>query len=153
MCDPLGALKRVALRDDAPPRCRDVAETGDMLRDCAHLLKRIGGALIARESIAGLIAIIGLSILIHRRLADPRIRLNSRYWDFAVVALLWLQLTLGLPTVPLSARHWTGLVRDTHLPLRPAGRESRPAWGAVTLCRNSSALCFGSANGIPARAG
>ena len=30
--------------------CRGVAETGDMLRDCAHLLKRIGGALIARES-------------------------------------------------------------------------------------------------------
>jgi len=30
--------------------CRDVAETRDMLRDCAHLLKRIGGALIARES-------------------------------------------------------------------------------------------------------
>ena len=30
--------------------CRGIAETGDMLRDCAHLLKRIGGALIARES-------------------------------------------------------------------------------------------------------
>jgi len=30
--------------------CRDIAETRDMLGDCAHLLKRIGGALIARES-------------------------------------------------------------------------------------------------------
>jgi nitrate reductase delta subunit len=30
--------------------CRGVAETGDVLRDCTHLLKRIGGALIARES-------------------------------------------------------------------------------------------------------
>ena len=30
--------------------CRGVAETGNMLRDCAHLLKRIGADLIARES-------------------------------------------------------------------------------------------------------
>ena len=30
--------------------CRDAAETRDMLLDCAHLLKRIGGALIARGS-------------------------------------------------------------------------------------------------------
>src|SRR5262245_11434419 len=63
--------------------------------------------------IAGLIAIIGLSILIHRRLADPRIRLNSRYWDFAVVTMLWLQLALGLLTVPLSARHMDGTLFET----------------------------------------
>jgi nitrate reductase delta subunit len=30
--------------------CRGTTEAGAMLRDCAHLLKRIGGALIARES-------------------------------------------------------------------------------------------------------
>lgn len=58
--------------------------------------------------IAGLVAIIGLSILIHRRLADPRIRANSRKWDIAVVLLLWLQLALGLLTVPLSAQHMDG---------------------------------------------
>ncbi len=58
--------------------------------------------------LAGLVAIIGLSILIHRRLADARIRLNSRKWDIAVVALLWLQLALGLLTVPLSAFHMDG---------------------------------------------
>jgi len=63
--------------------------------------------------IAGLSAIIGLSILIHRRLADPRIRLNSRYWDFAVVTMLWLQLALGLLTVPLSARHMDGTLFET----------------------------------------
>jgi nitrate reductase gamma subunit len=60
--------------------------------------------------IAGLIAIIGLSILIHRRLADPRIRLNSRKWDIAVVLMLWLQLALGLATVPLSAFHMDGVL-------------------------------------------
>jgi nitrate reductase gamma subunit len=63
--------------------------------------------------LAGLIAIIGMSILIHRRLADPRIRLNSRYWDFAVVTMLWLQLALGLLTVALSARHMDGILFQT----------------------------------------
>jgi nitrate reductase gamma subunit len=60
--------------------------------------------------IAGLVAIIGLSILIHRRLADPRIRANTRKWDIAVVLLLWLQLALGLLTVPLSAQHMDGVM-------------------------------------------
>ena len=63
--------------------------------------------------IAGLIAIIGLTILIARRLADPRIRLNSRKWDIAVVVLLWLQLALGLLTVPLSAFHMDGAMFET----------------------------------------
>ena len=63
--------------------------------------------------IAGLSAIVGMSILIHRRLADPRIRLNSRYWDFAVVTMLWLQLALGLVTVPLSASHMDGVLFET----------------------------------------
>lgn len=58
--------------------------------------------------IAGLVAIIGLTILIHRRLADPRIRLNGRKWDLVVVFMLWLQLALGLLTVPLSAFHMDG---------------------------------------------
>jgi nitrate reductase gamma subunit len=58
--------------------------------------------------IAGVIAIIGLSIVIHRRLVDPRLRLNSRKMDFAVIVMLWLQLALGLATVPLSAQHMDG---------------------------------------------
>jgi nitrate reductase gamma subunit len=63
--------------------------------------------------IAGLVAIIGLTILLHRRLADPRIRLNSRKWDIAVAMLLWLQLALGLLTVPLSAFHMDGALFET----------------------------------------
>ena len=53
--------------------------------------------------IAGLIAIIGMSILIHRRLYYRRIRGNSRKWDITIVIMLWLQLALGLITVPYSA--------------------------------------------------
>ena len=60
--------------------------------------------------VAGLVAIIGLTILIARRLGDPRIRLNSRKWDLVVAFMLWLQLLLGLLTVPLSAYHMDGAV-------------------------------------------
>jgi len=63
--------------------------------------------------IAGLVAIVGLTILIHRRVADPRIWLNSRKWDVAVVSMLWLQLALGLLTVPLSAYHMDGVLFET----------------------------------------
>lgn len=58
--------------------------------------------------IAGLIAIIGMSILIHRRLYYRRIRGNSRRWDIAILIMLWLQLALGLATVPFSAQHMDG---------------------------------------------
>ena len=63
--------------------------------------------------IAGAIAIIGLTMLIWRRLSDPRIRLNSRKWDIAVVLMLWCQLALGLLTVPLSASHMDGVLFET----------------------------------------
>jgi nitrate reductase gamma subunit len=63
--------------------------------------------------IAGLVAIVGLTILIYRRLADPRIRLNSRKWDIAITLMLWLQLALGLLTVPLSAYHMDGALFET----------------------------------------
>ena len=63
--------------------------------------------------IAGLVGIVGLTILIARRLGDPRIRLNSRKWDIAVVLMLWLQLALGLLTVPLSAFHMDGVLFET----------------------------------------
>ncbi len=63
--------------------------------------------------IAGLVAIIGMTILLARRLGDPRIRLNSRKWDIAVAFMLWLQLALGLLTVPLSAFHMDGALFET----------------------------------------
>ena len=63
--------------------------------------------------IAGLVGIVGLTILIARRLGDPRIRLNSRKWDIAVVLMLWLRLALGLLPVPLSAFHMDGVLFET----------------------------------------
>jgi nitrate reductase gamma subunit len=72
-----------------------------------QLLAMVGGG------IAGIVAITGLTMLIHRRLADPRIRMNSRKWDLAVVFMLWAQLALGLITVPLSAQHMDGTLFET----------------------------------------
>ena len=58
--------------------------------------------------IAGVVAIIGMSILIFRRLYYRRIRGNSRKWDIAIVIMLWCQLALGIATVPISAQHMAG---------------------------------------------
>ncbi|MBU2588886.1 MAG: respiratory nitrate reductase subunit gamma [Alphaproteobacteria bacterium] len=58
--------------------------------------------------IAGVMAIIGASLLIHRRFFDPRVRANSSFSDNAIILILWLQLALGLSTIPLSAQHLDG---------------------------------------------
>jgi len=75
-------------------------------RQHALLAMMVGG-------LAGTVAIVGLSILIHRRLADPRIRMNSHPSDIAVVFLLWAQLALGLLTVPFSAGDMSGGLFET----------------------------------------
>ncbi len=58
--------------------------------------------------IAGVLAFIGVTILLHRRLTDARIRITSRKSDILLLVLLWLQLALGLATIPLSAQHLDG---------------------------------------------
>lgn len=58
--------------------------------------------------IAGVVCLIGLSLLIHRRLFDDRIRATSSAMDIAILLLLWLQLVLGLATIPFSAAHLDG---------------------------------------------
>ncbi len=57
---------------------------------------------------AGLAGFIGVSLLLHRRLSEPRIRINSRPSDIMLLVLLWLQFALGLATVPVSAQHMDG---------------------------------------------
>ena len=58
--------------------------------------------------VAGLLGFVGLSLLLHRRLTEPRIRATSKTSDIVIVLLLWLQLLLGLATIPLSAQHLDG---------------------------------------------
>ena len=57
---------------------------------------------------AGLLAFIGVSMLLHRRLTDARIRATSKTSDIALLWIFWVQLALGLATIPLSAQHLDG---------------------------------------------
>jgi len=65
---------------------------------------------VTAGGIAGLICFIGLTLLIHRRMFDPRIRLTSHRTDLAILIILWVQLTLGLLTLPYSLSHTDGSV-------------------------------------------
>jgi nitrate reductase gamma subunit len=58
--------------------------------------------------VAGVLAFLGASLLLRRRLFDARIRTTSGPGDILILMLLWLQLGLGLATVPLSAGHLDG---------------------------------------------
>ena len=58
--------------------------------------------------IAGMLAFIGVSLLLHRRLSDARIRATSKTSDIVLLWLLWAQFALGLATIPLSAQHLDG---------------------------------------------
>jgi nitrate reductase gamma subunit len=58
--------------------------------------------------VAGLLGFVGVSLLLHRRLSDERIRRNSKASDILLLWLLWVQLALGLATIPLSAQHLDG---------------------------------------------
>ena len=60
---------------------------------------------VVAGGVAGAACFVGLTMLLHRRLFDPRIRLTSHRTDIAVLVILWLQLALGLATLPSSVRH------------------------------------------------
>jgi nitrate reductase gamma subunit len=63
---------------------------------------------VTAGGIAGAICFVGLSLLLHRRLFDPRIRLTSHRTDIAILLILWVQLVLGLVTLPFSIGHSDG---------------------------------------------
>jgi len=58
--------------------------------------------------IAGIACLIGISLLVHRRLFDARIRNTSSFGDIAILLLLYVQLLLGLATIPISLQHLDG---------------------------------------------
>lgn len=63
---------------------------------------------IVAGGIAGIICFIGLTLLLHRRLFDARVRQTSTYMDLAVLIILWVQLSIGLLTLPFSLAHADG---------------------------------------------
>ncbi|TAN11509.1 MAG: respiratory nitrate reductase subunit gamma [Burkholderiaceae bacterium] len=58
--------------------------------------------------IAGVMAFVGVSLLLHRRLTDRRVRATSKTSDIVLLWIFWVQLALGLATVPLSGQHLDG---------------------------------------------
>ena len=75
-----------------------------------HLMTASAKQILAMVSggIAGALALVGLTILLHRRLADARIRVTSSKMDILLLFLLWAQLALGMATIPLSGQHLDG---------------------------------------------
>jgi nitrate reductase gamma subunit len=65
---------------------------------------------IVSGGLAGAACFIGLTLLLNRRLTDARIRATSTPMDIAILIVLWLQLVLGLITLPYSFMHADGSV-------------------------------------------
>ncbi len=57
---------------------------------------------------AGIAALIGASMLIHRRVTDPRIWRHTSFADIGILVLIWLQLFIGLGTIYLTLQHMDG---------------------------------------------
>ncbi|MEO8280744.1 MAG: respiratory nitrate reductase subunit gamma, partial [Ideonella sp.] len=60
---------------------------------------------VVAGGVAGAICLVGLTLLLHRRMFDPRIRLTSHRTDLAILIILWVQLVIGLSTLPASFHH------------------------------------------------
>ncbi|MFO1381355.1 MAG: respiratory nitrate reductase subunit gamma [Chitinivorax sp.] len=58
--------------------------------------------------IMGSMCLIGLLILIHRRLSEERIAAQTRFGDKLVLVWLLVTVSLGLATIPVSAGHMDG---------------------------------------------
>lgn len=58
--------------------------------------------------IFGTLCFIGMVILIHRRMTNARVRSTTRIGDWVALLLLFVQLILGLLTIPASSQHLDG---------------------------------------------
>ncbi|MBL9011958.1 MAG: respiratory nitrate reductase subunit gamma [Alphaproteobacteria bacterium] len=65
---------------------------------------------IVAGGVFGVVCFVGLTLLLHRRLFDARIRGTSSGMDILVLVVLWTQLCLGLATLPFSFAHSDGSV-------------------------------------------
>jgi len=71
-----------------------------------HGIKQMMAIVIG--GVAGVACFVGLTLLLHRRLLDPRIRRTSSFGDILVLLLLYAQLILGLLTIIVSLGHLDG---------------------------------------------
>ena len=91
-----------------------VGHTGGLLTPVAvfdalgisHTAKQLMAIVVG--GVAGVLCLIGLVMLLHRRLSDPRILKTSSFADIAVLVLLLAQLLLGFGTIFVSLQHLDG---------------------------------------------
>ena len=91
-----------------------IGHTGGLLTPVAvfdalgisHTAKQILAMVVG--GVAGIFCLIGLLMLLHRRLSDPRILRTSSFADIAVLFLLLVQLLLGLGSIFVSLNHLDG---------------------------------------------
>lgn len=60
--------------------------------------------------IMGVLCLLGLLVLLHRRLSDPRIAATTRRGDRVLLVWLLVTLLLGLSTIAVSADHTDGVL-------------------------------------------
>jgi len=65
---------------------------------------------IVSGGLFGLLCLLGLSMLLYRRITDPRVRATGTRGDLAILLLLCIQLLLGLATIFVSMQHLDGSV-------------------------------------------
>lgn len=58
--------------------------------------------------VAGVLCFVGISILLVRRLTNPRVRATGTVGDTLILILLFVQLVLGLGTIVVSSHHLDG---------------------------------------------
>ncbi len=88
-----------------------------------HLYEALGLPTPAKQmlavvigGVAGSLCLAGISLLLHRRLFDPRVRATSKPMDILILGWIGLTLLLGLVSIFVSLGH-----RDGHVMLQLAG--------------------------------
>ncbi|MHB1247228.1 MAG: respiratory nitrate reductase subunit gamma [Sulfuriferula sp.] len=77
-------------------------ESMGLTSEAKQLLAMISGG------IAGLTCLTGITLLLHRRLTEPRIRATSKPMDIIILLWVFVTLLLGLTTILFSAQHLDG---------------------------------------------
>ena len=77
-------------------------ESMGLTTEAKQLLAMISGGA------AGLTCLAGITLLLHRRLAEPRIRATSKPMDIIILLWVFVTLLLGLTTILFSAQHLNG---------------------------------------------
>ena len=75
---------------------------GFMTAGTKQLIAMVAGGIF------GTICFIGMTVLIWRRMFDARVRATTKPADMMILMILYVQLILGLATIPVSAGHLDG---------------------------------------------